>query len=240
MSDETRAARIERVRSHLRTMRESDSPEVYWKDALAYVEGIAPEGSIVPDIAAMLKRFRSYEQFFAVTLLGATRHWDAWPVLERLVLDPESNAGANAASELARVGGDAGYVRLLALAVERRDPLVRDRLVSALREYDRPEGAIAIRGLHLNGDLTALDAAVRVAHMKVPLEAIAAWSGEDSRARVFALEVLISRAAPTWRAEHPAALSPSMRAWILRTIEAPPRPLEGFERRRLQAWLDGD
>ena len=237
MTAHTRAARLELIRKHLRAMRESDSPEVHWKDSVAEVEAIAPEGSLVPELVEMLDEFGPYDRFLAVSLLAATRHHDAWPALEREMLDASSRAGDNAAFALAQLGGDAGHDRLLVLLRAQHDPIVRGRVLIALRAYDRLEGALAIRHACVTGATSVIDAAMRIANMTVPLDTIIAWGAQDDASRAIALEVAITRAGMTPSAQLRGPLTPTARAWLERVLEAPPRALAGFERRRIEEWL---
>jgi hypothetical protein len=208
---------------------------VHWKGAHLYLERLAPEPSVVPRLTAALDTWP--ERWMAASLLGATRHRDAWEPLTRLALDPTSGDDGNwATSGLAKVGGDDGHAQLLAWLLAPQHPIVLDRILDAIRAYGRPEGALALRDAWVRGAITHTAAAVRIAKMPVRSETLAAWWDDgDNDLRALTLTVLVTMAAPGVRRAIPLALRDVVRA----ALDAPPRPLDRFDRVRLEEWLAG-
>ena len=206
-----------------------------WKSALAYLERLAPEGSVVPRLTAALGAWP--ERWMAASLLGETRHRDAWEPLIRLALDPASgDVGDWATSGLAKVGGDEGHAQLLAWLRAPQHPIVLERILDAIKSYGRFEGAVALRDAWARGAITHISAAVRIANMSVPGDVLASWwSDGDDSLRALTLTVLITMAAPSYRKAIPSALRDVVRA----ALDAPPRPLDRFDRIRLEEWLAG-
>lgn len=206
-----------------------------WKDALMYLERLTPEASVIPRLTAALGAWP--ERWMAASLLGEARHRDAWAPLIHLALDPASGDVGNwATSGLAKVGGDEGHAQLLAWLRAPQHPVVLERILDAIRAYSRVEGALALRDAWARGAVTHTSAAVRIAGMSVPGDVLASWWNDgDDALRALMLTVLITMAAPRYRKAIPSALRDVVRA----ALDAPPRPLDRFDRVRLEEWLAG-
>lgn len=206
-----------------------------WKNALACLERLAPEASVIPRLTAALYTWP--DRWLAASLLGETRHRDAWEPLTRLALDPTSgHLGDWAPGGLAKVGGDEGHAQLLMWLRAPQHPIVLERLLDAIKCYGHVEGALALRDAWARGAVTHTSAAVRIANMSVPGETLASWWNDgDDALRTLTLTVLITMAAPSYRKAIPSALRDVVRA----ALDAPPRPLDRFDRIRLEEWLAG-
>lgn len=204
-----------------------------WKDALAVLENLAPEGAVV---SALTEGLRTWpEPWMAISLLGETRHPDAWEPLACAVRDPRSGyLGDRAAGALAKVGGDDSHATLVGWLWESHAPPVQNRVLDAIRAYGRPEGAVALRDAWAAGRISLTSAAVRLAAMPTSLELLAGWWGVDGD-RALAFEVLVVMASPLRR----GPLSPELRTLVEAARSAPPRPLDRFDRARFDEWLAG-
>lgn len=234
MNADERSAKLAALRESIRAI---TSDESRWKDAVIQLESLAPEGAVVPDLITLLRVSPPDLRWMAISLLGDTRHRDAWPTLARILFDattsPEDRRWASRA--VAKAGGDEGHATILNWLRAPPHPEMLDAMLDALTSYGREEGALAIRATYEAGRLSALGAAARIARMSIPTETIAAWSRDDAASvRELALEIAITRAAPTPERK---PLPASLRAWAQSLLDAPPRPLSRFDHARLTDWL---
>lgn len=229
----SRAERIAILRDHF--ARTPTDPS-RWKDAVALLEQMAPEGAVVPDLIALYGLLDLHDRFMAVSLLGETRHPDAWPRLSRMLYHPgcDPSLGGWVSRAVAMTGGDAGHASLLQRLREPTDPAVLPRVLDAIRSFDRAEGALALRGAFDRGTVSLVDAAVRIAPMSLPLSTIVAWWDEATPGgRALALEIAITRAGPIVHRPLPAACH----GWVTAMLATPPREISRLDRARLERWI---
>ncbi len=234
MNADERSAKLAALRESIRAI---PSDESRWKDAVIQLESLAPEGSVVPDLITLFRVSPRDLRWTAISLLGDTRHRDAWPTLARLFFDPSTSPDDRrwASRAVAKAGGDEGHAAILDWLRAPTHPEMLGAMLDALTSYGREEGALAIRATFEAGRISALVAAARIARMSIPTGTIAAWSLDDAPSvRELALEIAITRAAPTSERK---PLPASLRAWAQSLLDEPQRPLSSFDRARLTDWI---